>query len=178
MTCNDIVFYCASFLILLFGILTIAFRNIFYSFMSAILVFFMTAVIFFLLGSEYNAVIQLAVYGFAVPIILGLGIMFTNLRKDKPVKLGFSNSKYGIILICGIFILAIIYAVLISLLSVPEIFSPQIVFSEFANQHNNFMIFSKGIFTKYVWAFEIISIILTIIAAGLTIIKRTGRQVK
>lgn len=176
--CNDIVFYSASFLILLFGILTIISWNIFYSLLSAIIVFFMTAVIFWLTGSEYNAVIQLALYGFAIPIILGLGIMFTNLKKDRPVKLGVSNSKYGIILVCGIFVLAIVYMILITLLSVPEIFSTQIIFDEFSNQHSNFMIFTKGLFTKYVWSFELISLILTIAAAGLTLIKRTGRKTR
>lgn len=175
---NEIIFYSASFFILLFGILTLVAWNIFYSLMSAILVFFMTSILFWLLGSEYNAVIQLAVYGFAIPVVLGLGIMFTNLRKDRPVKLGFSNSKYGIILVCGIFILALIYMLLISLLSVPEIFSTQIVFDEFINPHSNFIIFSKGIFNKYVWAFELVSLILTIAAAGLTIIKRVGRKSK
>jgi len=175
---NEIIFYSASFLILLFGILTIASWNIFYSLISSIIVFFMTAVLFWILGSEYNAVIQIAVYGFAIPVILGIGVMFTNLRKDRPVKLGFSNSKYGIILVCGIFILALIYIVLISLLSVPEIFSTQIVFDEFVNPHSNFMIFAKGIFTKYVFAFELVSLILTIAAVGLTIIKKAGRRIR
>ena len=175
---NEIIFYSASFLILLFGVLTLVFWNIFYSFISAIIVFFTTSIFFWLLGSEYNAVIQLAIYGFAIPIILGLGIMFTNLKKDRPVKLGFSNSKYGLILVCGIFILAMIYIVLISLLSVPEIFSTQIIYDEFINPHSNFMVFSKGIFNNYVWAFELISLILTIAVAGLTVIKRVGRRVK
>ena len=174
---NEPIFYTTSFLIVIFGLLTIVFRNIFYSLMSAIVVFFMTAVLFWLLGSEYNAVIQLAIYGFAVPIILGLGIMFTNLRKDKPVKLGFSNSKYGIILVCGIFILALIYIVLISFIGIPEVFSTQIVFDEFMNPHSSFTIFSNGIFKQYVLAFELVSVILTVAVAGLTILKRIGRKI-
>ncbi len=140
------------------------------------IVFFITAVIFLLLGSEYNAIIQISIYGFAIPIILGLGIMFTNFKKDKPLKIAFSNSKYGIILVCGIFILSIIYIMLISLLGVPEIFSSQIIFDESPNKYLNFMIFTDGIFKKYVYAFELISVILTITAAGLTIIKKVGRK--
>ena len=175
---NEIVFFSAFILIFVFGILTLFCRNIFYSLMSAIVVFFTTAVIFWLLGSEYNAVIQLAVYGFAIPIILGLGIMFTNLRKDKPVKFTFSNSKYGIILVCGLFMLALIYVVLISMISAPDVLSIQISFDEFVNQHSNFIIFSKGIFIKYVVAFELISLILTIVAVGLTLIKRMGSKTR
>ena len=79
---NEIIFYSASFLIVVFGILALFFKNIFYSLLSAICVFFITAIFFWLLGSEYNAIIQLAVYGFAVPVILGLGIMFTDTGKN------------------------------------------------------------------------------------------------
>ena len=173
---NDIIFYAASFLLILFGVLTILFKNIFYSLMSAMIVFFITAVIFLLLGSEYNAIIQLAIYGFAIPIILALGIMFTNFKQEKLLKIEFSNSKYGTILVCGIFMLALSYIVLISQLGVPEIFSTQIIFDDSTNQYNNFTVFANGIFKNYVWAFELLSIILTIAAAGLTIIKKLGRK--
>lgn len=173
---NGIIFYAASFLLILFAALTLAFRNIVYSLISAMLVFFITAVIFLLLTSEYNAIIQLAIYGFAIPIILALGIMFTNFKREKPVKIEVSNSKYGTILICGIFILALVYIIMISQLGVPEIFSTQIILDDSPQPYSNFMIFAKGIFVKYVWAFELISLILTITAAGLTIIKKLGRK--
>ena len=57
---NPIIFYSAAFLMLLFAILTLSFRNIFYSLISAIVVFFFAGMFFYLLGSEYNAVIQIA----------------------------------------------------------------------------------------------------------------------
>lgn len=175
---NEIIFYSTSFLIIIFGILTLVMRNIFYSLLSAIVVFFMTAVLFWQLGSQYNAVVQMAVYGFAIPVILGLGIMFTNLKHDKSIKFEFSNSKYVIILICGIFILALIYVLLLSMLGVSEVFATQFIFDESINPYNNFMIFTNGIFTKYVWAFELVSVILTISVAGLTVIKNKGRKIK
>ena len=53
------------------------FNNIFYSLLSAIIVFFIAGMFFYVLGSEYNAVIQIAIYGVAVPVIHGLAIMFT-----------------------------------------------------------------------------------------------------
>ena len=177
---EPVIFYLTSLLIVIFAFLMLLFRNIFYSLISAILVFFMTAVLFLLLGSEYNAVIQIAVYGFAIPIILGLGIMFTNTKFDGfPVKIELSNSKYGVILVCGIFVLALFYIAMISMIGVPEVFSTQIVLAdEPANTHTNFLIFTNGIFTKYIWAFELTALILTVAAAGLTIIKKTGRRAR
>ena len=36
-------------------------------------------------------------------------------------------------------------------------------------------IFGQGLFIKYDWAFELVSLILTIIVGGLTIFKKEGR---
>lgn len=168
---REIVFYSASLLIIFFGILTIFFKNIFYSLLSAICVFLLTAVLFWLSGSEYNFVIQLAVYGFAVPVILGLGIMFTGNGMKEKEHSG-TNRKNILLFICGLFILALIYLVLISLTVFPEGFNINFDIQNSMNSYDNFRIFSKGIFVKYVFAFEIISIILTIAAAGLTLLKR------
>ena len=175
---NAIIFYSASFLIIVFGVLTLVLKNIFYSLLSATLVFFMTAVLFLQLGSQYNSIVQMAVYGFAIPVILGLGIMFTNLKNDKSIKFALSNSKYAVVLICGLFIMALIYVLLLSLLGMSEAFSTQFIFDESVNSYGNFMIFSNGIYTKYVWAFELISVILTLSVAGLTVIKNTGRKLR
>ena len=82
---NPIIFYPLAIMLILFAYLTISLKNIFHSLLSAILVFFITGVIFFVLGSEYNAVVQIAIYGFAVPIVLGLAIMFTNLKKEEKM---------------------------------------------------------------------------------------------
>ena len=101
---NPIIFYSAVFLMLLFAILTLSFRNIFYSLISAIVVFFFAGLFFYLLGSEYNAVIQIAIYGVAVPIILGVAVMFTNLKGNNEEKnQKSSSSKYLVIFTACLF---------------------------------------------------------------------------
>ena len=72
---NPVFFYIASVGIILFALLSLFAKNVIYSLLWAILVFFFGAVIFFILGSEYNAIIQAAVYGLAVPIIIGISII-------------------------------------------------------------------------------------------------------
>ena len=168
---NGIIFYSSFILIILFGFLTIWFKNIFYSLLSAIVVFFLTAALFYLLGSEYNAIIQLAIYGFAVPVILGIAIMFTNMNNNSLKK--ESNSKYLLFLICGLFILALVYLIMTSYAVVPDGFMDNP--SEISNAFDNISVFSRGIFVKYVWGFELISLILTIIIAGITVILRKER---
>lgn len=162
---NPIVFYPAAIVIILFAVLTITFKNIFYSLLSAIVVFFLAGMFFYVLGSEYNAVIQLAIYGVAVPVILGVAIMFTNLKDKNKEKIS-TFKKAAIFLTGGIFILALIYLGLISSVFYPEGFN--IINPVETNPVGVIRAFSSGIFVKYVFAFEVISILLTIIVAALT----------
>lgn len=174
---NPIVFYLTAIVMILCAILAIKFKNIFYSLLSAIVVFFLAGIFFYVLGSEYNAVIQIAIYGVAVPIILGLAIMFTNLKKEENKNNSkSSNLKYLIFLTGGIFILAIIYLIMISLVFNPSGFN--IVEEININYQQMIGAFSQGIFVKYIFAFEIVSLILTIIVAGLTLFNKREEECK
>lgn len=171
---NPIVFYPSAVLIILFAFLAIKFKNIFYSLLSAILVFFFAGLFFYILGSEYNAVIQIAIYGVAVPVVLGLAIMFTNLKKEESTEIKNYNSKYILFLTVGLFILAIVYLIMTSLVLNPIGFSVDENIGNTSIKVIN--AFSQGIFVKYVWAFELIAFILTIIVAGLTLLNKEKEE--
>ena len=164
---NPIVFYPAAIVMILFAILSIKCRNIFYSLLSAVFVFFLAGMFFYVLGSEYNAVIQIAIYGVAIPVILGLAVMFTNLKKEDKSEKNDSNLKYVMFLTGGIFILAFIYLMMTSFIIIPEGFNiEENIGGTFIQVMNAF---AQGIFVKYVWAFELVSVLLTIIVVGLTL---------
>lgn len=172
---NPIVYYPSAILMIIFLFLAIKFKNIFYSLLSAIVVFFFAGFFFYVLGSEYNAVIQIAIYGIAVPIILGLAIMFTNLSKNNNEKnLKVSDFKYVIFITSGVFVLALIYLILTSLVVNPIGFNIGEVMDNSATQVIN--TFSQGIFVKYVWSFELVSLILTIVVVGLALIGRMEEE--
>ena len=166
---NPIVFYSVAFTLLLLSFLTLAIRNIFYSLILAIGVFFLVGLIFFILGSEYNAVIQVAIYGIAVPIILGLAIMFTNHKNKSEPKEG-TLFKHILILFSGVFILAVVYLALMSIAITPIGFnSAEIIKVSFLQ---NISAITTGIFVKYVWAFELLSLLLTIIIVGFVTLRK------
>ena len=79
---NPVIFYIASFLIISFALLSMFLKNIIYSLLAAIMVFFSASIFFYMLGSEYNAIIQAAIYGLAVPVIIGVSIMFTTGKRE------------------------------------------------------------------------------------------------
>ena len=174
---NPIIFYPSALLIILAALFAIGLKDIFRSLLCAIIVFFLAGLVFYVLGSEYNAVIQIAIYGVAVPIILGLAIMFTNQGVNKGVnknKTKASNLKYVVFFISGLFILAITYLILTSLVISPNGFnlSDQIG----GTTIQTISAITNGIFVKYVYAFEIFSIILTLIVIGLTFVNKTEKE--
>ena len=167
---NPIVFYPSAVLIIMFALLAIKFHNIFYSLISAMVVFALAALFFYVLGSEYNAIVQVAIYGVAVPIVLGLAIMFTKTQNTLNIK---AKSNIWIFIIASIFVLALVYLMVASFSISPNGFN---LIDKFVGAYNKSLwVFGQGLFIKYVWAFELLSLILTIIVAGLTILKKEGR---
>ena len=168
---NPIIFYTASFLILIFALLSIFLKNIIYSLLCAVMVFFTASIFFYMLGSEYNAIIQAAIYGLAVPVIIGLSIMFTTGKRE--VQKHFILPL--IIMIFAVFFFLLFSdSIVISNIRLPDSFH----FMEI-QQFNSYDVlseFARGLFIDYVWAFELLALLLTIIVAGFTLFKvRKGR---
>ena len=163
---NPVVFYVASFIIIIFAFSSMFLKNIIYSLLCAVMVFFSASIFFYMLGSEYNAIIQAAIYGFAVPVIIGISIMFTTGKNSKQKE----SVLPAVTVIAGIlFITAFIYVLMISLAMLPDSFHimEQVPF----NSYDVISEFARGIYIDYVWAFELLSLLLTIIIAGLTLFR-------
>lgn len=168
---NPLIFYIASSIIIIFAILSMFVKNIIYSLLAAIMVFFSASIFFYILGSEYNAIIQAAIYGFAIPIIIGISIMFTSKSNEYSKKFTLPYLAIVSSILIG---LGIIYAIIISISMLPETFNLTCI-----SQTNHFEVlsaFAKGIFINYIWAFELISLLLTIIIAGISIFVKEGAK--
>ena len=174
MISNPIVFYLASFFIIVFALLTLFAKNVIYSLLSAVMVFFFGALFFYMQGSEYNAIIQAAIYGLAVPIIIGVSIMFAPTSgkvKDKSFV-----TPYATFMSAALFVLAFVYLVLMSLAMMPDTFRVMDVFQ--VNAFDAIKSFAKGIFINYVWAFELLSLLLTVVIAGIGLLRTDKRTDK
>ena len=161
---NPVIFYTASVLIIIFALLSLFAKNVICSLLSAIGVFLLGALFFYILGSEYNAIIQAATYGLAVPVIIGVSIMFTQGGKYERTK--SYVMPYITAMCAGIFVLAFVYLVMMSLVMTPDTFN--IMENSQISVFDNLSAFAHGIFVNYVWAFELVSLLLTIIIAGLS----------
>ena len=166
---NQVIFYLSAVSIISFALFSMIAKKIISSLLWAILVFFMSAVIFYVLGSEYNAIIQAAIYGIAVPIILGISIMFSANKSDTGKGFSFS---FVVILFGFLFALLLADCVIISLIKLPETF----IVHEPAqgNFYNVISIFAKGLFINYVWAFELMGLLLTVLIVGISVYRKKG----
>ncbi len=163
---KSLIFYGFAGVILLFAFLSIFSFRILYSLICAVCVFFATAGLFFLLGADYNAVIQIAIYGIAIPILFIFAIMFTSDKLDKSTYLTFKPRFYFTFMSAGVLFLALIYllATSLSLSSNSNwILQKQTMF---INKFQMFKAISDGFFTNYVIAFELFSVLLLILVVG------------
>ena len=171
MISNPVIFYTATAIIITFALVSMFLKNVIYSLLCAIMVFFAASIFFYILGSEYNAIIQAAIYGLAVPVIIGISIMFTT-GGNKPKKESLLSSI--IFIAAALFIMAFIYVIMISLAMLPDSF--HLMELQQFNSYDVISEFARGIFIDYVLAFELFGLLLTIIAAGLTLYGRKGEK--
>lgn len=167
MISNPIIFYTASTLLILFAFAAMLFNNIIYSLFSSIIVFFSASIIFYTLGSEYNAIIQALIYGIAVPVIIGLSVMFTTGVQDKKRK---NTLTLFVLFFAVLFFILFADTIILSNLKFPEVFN--IMDLAQVNAFDIISDFAKGIFINYVWAFELLSLLLTIVIAGIVMVTR------
>lgn len=163
---NPIIFYIASFLIISFALLSMFLRNIIYSLLCAVMVFFSASIFFYILGSEYNAIIQAAIYGLAVPVIIGVSVMFTSGKGKKQKE---SMLPTFVLLAASVFAIVLADVLIISLAKNSDSFHIMDLVS--FNSYDVISEFARGIYIDYVWSFELMSLLLTIVIAGFTLYK-------
>lgn len=165
---KSLIFYGFAGAIIAFAIFSLFSPRILYSLLSAVCVFFAAAGIYFLLGADYNAVIQIALYGVAIPILFVLAIMFTSDKLDKKIYLTIQPRLFFSFLGLGVLFLSLIYLIATSLSlnsNSAWILQKQTMS---INKYQMFSSISELFFGNYVVAFELFSILLLIVVVGIS----------
>lgn len=165
---KTLIFYGFAGAIVAFALLSVFSLRILYALLSAICVFFATAGIYFLLGADYNAVVQIAIYGIAIPILFVLAIMFTADKLDKKTYITIKPRFFFSFLGIGALFLSLIYLIATSLTLSSNsawILQKQTMF---INKYQMFKAISDGFFVNYVLAFELFSVLLLIVVVGIS----------
>lgn len=171
---KSLIFYGFAGVIILFALLSIFSFRILYSLLCAVCVFFTVAGIYFILGADYNAVVQIAIYGIAIPILFIMAIMFTSEKLDKATYLAFKPRFFLSFFALGVLFLSLIYLIATSLSLSSNAAWIMVKQTMFINKYQMFNAISEGFFVNYVWAFELFSVLLLIVVVGfstLTLVK-------
>lgn len=174
---KTLIFYGFAGAIILFALLSVFSLRILYSLLSAVCVFFATAGIYFILGADYNAVIQIMIYGIAIPILFVLAVMFTSDKLDKKTYLTIKPRFFFSFLALGMLFLSLIYLIATSLSlnsNSAWIMQKQTMY---INKYQMFKALSDGFFVNYVFAFELFSILLLIVVVGISTLNLTKEKI-
>lgn len=165
---KSFIFYGFAGAIILFALLSIFSLRILYALLSAICVFLATAGLYFLLGADYNAVVQIAIYGIAIPILFVLAIMFTSDKLDKKTYITLKPRFFFTFFAIGALFLSLVYLLATSFgLSSNSAWIEQKQ-TMFINKYQMFKALAEGFFVNYALAFELFSILLLVVVVGLS----------
>ena len=167
---KSITFYGFSFLILIFTVLTIFANRILYSLLYAVIAFFCAGGIFFSLGADYNAVVQIAIYGVAIPVIFLFAIMFTSKQENKVVYISFKPRFFISFISIALLFIVIWYLVNLSIHLNPNVANLFTFKLSGFNNFNSFIAIAKGLYVDYALALLLLGITIIISVLGISVL--------
>ncbi len=167
---KSITFFGFSFLVILFSILSVFASKIIYSLLFAMITFFSAAGIFFSLGADYNAVVQIAIYGVAVPVIFLFAIMFTSRSENRTVNISFKPRFFIGFLSASLLLIVLWYFAEFAAHLNPKVMSFfTLKLNDFCD-YNSILSIAKGIYINYQVSFIAISIIVLTVIIGISVL--------
>jgi len=171
---NEIIFYTFSSILICAALGVILFRNPVYSAVSLILSFITSAFLWFLLESEFLALILILVYVGAVMVLFLFVIMMLNINEQK------ANSKFNTIAPIALLIGLVILIEMMTLIWIKSTeFTETITIIAAPSSENNTLELGKLLFSEYIYPFEIAGFILLlgiIISISLTLRTKKGKK--
>ncbi len=159
------LFYLISFVVIISAIMVVTLKNLFHCALYLVLCLFAVAGIYFLLGAEFLAAVQILIYVGAVSILMIFAIMLTSniaskraLQSNEQVPVGF--------FISGILLFVCFGAITSSFWKVSDLPLPA----------DNTMTIGKLLMTDFVLPFEVVSEILLAAMIGAIVLARKERS--
>jgi len=162
-------FFFLATVIVICAILVVAFRNPVYSVISLLVMFFHIAALFVSLHAEFLAAVQIIVYAGAILVLYLFVVMLLNLKYDD---------SYQRQVWMGVGLGAVALAEVISLISSAGVGrtslptgASQVVAT---TPHGNTEMIGRLLYTKYLFPFEVASLILLVAMIGAILLAKKG----
>lgn len=165
----DVLFYVLSAIILLAAVGVILFRNPLVSALSLAGTMITLAFLFFLLEAQFIAAVQLVVYAGAVMVLFVMVLMLFNLDHETEAFSGGTVSRF-LKIVSGFALLGVLAGAILNGGPGGEV---QTLIAKSPEQHMlSVKMLSHLLFTKYLLAFEVLGLLLLLIAVGVVAVSR------
>ena len=170
---KQVMFFILSIISIFSALMVISRKNVVHSALSLVLLFFSTSGLFVLMGAELVAALQIFLYAGAIIVIYLFVIMMIDLRKGTTDDIG-TMPKVFIIGAGCLFFAEIIYLLSKARYSgIKDIYSGEKI-KELGGMTG---VLAKIMYTKYLYPFEIVSLILLIAMIGAIVLaKRADKK--
>lgn len=141
--------------------MVVTMRNPLTSALYLVLCFFALAGFYVMLGMQFLAAMQVLVYAGAIMVLVVLVIMLLNLSAVKNAKAGLHHVIIGIA-VSAVLLVEILYYAIYGGRKMPAgNFTPQVI-----GRIGNTQVIGEFLYTKYMFAFEVASILLFVAIIG------------
>lgn len=160
---SPILFYIVALSLLTMAAGVIFSTRVIYSIVCAFVSFVLVAFVYFMLNAPFNAAVQLAIYGVAVSILFAFAVMMTGYHKEKNLYIAIAPRT---LLAAGGIFFTFLSMVIFAVEDYKEEFMDALVTSKISAVFDTTLSIARGIFTDYVFAYEILSIFLLVAVVG------------
>ncbi len=174
---NISAFWLTAVVLVITSLLAVFLPKISYSIFFGFLTFIFFGLLYFLLNAPFNAIAQISIYGVTFSVLFVFAIMLTNTPKDDKKYLFISKRLFLTLL--GVFL------IIFSLLGIirqdmnfglSEFLNPQGYL--IADSSTSLQILGNSLFTKYLFSFELLSVLLLIGVVGVFIFVNKNPKVQ
>ncbi|MFI4983696.1 MAG: NADH-quinone oxidoreductase subunit J [Rickettsiales bacterium] len=162
----DLIFYSFAFFTVMAAFFVVTLRNPVHAVLFLIFAFFNAAGLFLLLGAEFIAMTLIIVYVGAVAVLFLFVVMMLNI-KVAEVKQGFLNNLPLMLMLGGLVLFQILYAINIS---ADSIATPK---ATAAVVMTNTKALGMVLYTQYFFAFQMAGVILLVAMIGAILLTLT-----
>jgi NADH-quinone oxidoreductase subunit J len=166
-------FFFLATVIVICAILVVAFRNPVYSVISLLVMFFHIAALFVSLHAEFLAAVQIIVYAGAILVLYLFVVMLLNLKYDDS----YQRQVWIGVGLGAVALAEIIYLVIsagVGRSPLPPDATQVAAAAQTAAPHGNTEMIGRLLYTKYLFPFEVASLILLVAMIGAILLAKKG----
>ena len=170
------VFICAAFMVLLGALGVILRSNPVHAALSLVLTLFGVAVLFVAQDAHFLAAVQVIVYAGAIVVLFLFVIMLLGVDKAEDIKTEPLTAQRPLALVLGVGVFAVLAAAIVTSTESVVRRGEGLSVTEASDPDANIRQIARSILGDYVFAFEVVSILLLVAVVGTVLLTRRQRR--